>query len=125
TELLAGVVHDKVFGPLVAFGLGGVHVEILKDVAFRVTPLTDRDAAEMMRSIRGARLLDGYRGHPPADLPALEELLLRLSSLVEHVHDIQHIDLNPVVAMAPGKGYVILDARIQVRSRCVAVPHSV
>jgi acetyl coenzyme A synthetase (ADP forming)-like protein len=117
TELMAGVVQDRLFGPLVAFGLGGIHVEVLKDVTFRVTPLTDRDASRMLRSIHGARLLDGYRGHPPADQTALEELLLRLSSLVEHLPEIHQIDLNPIVAMAPGCGYAILDARIQISTK--------
>ena len=113
-ELMAGVIGDPLFGPLVAFGLGGIHVEILKDVCFRVTPLTDRDAHEMVRSIRGYRLLDGYRGHPPADIPAIEDLLLRLSRLVEEVPEISEIDLNPVFALPPGQGCRIIDARIRI-----------
>jgi acyl-CoA synthetase (NDP forming) len=68
-ELMARVIGDLLFGPLVAFGLGGIHVEILKDVCFRISPLTDRDTHEMVRSIRGYCLLEGYRGHPPADIP--------------------------------------------------------
>ena len=72
-ELMARVIGDPLFGPLVAFGLGGIHVEILKDVCFRISPLTDRDTHEMARSIRGYRLLEGYRGHPPADIPAIED----------------------------------------------------
>ena len=114
-EVMAGVTHDPLFGPLVAFGLGGVHVEVLADVGFRVTPLTDRDAAEMVRGIRGFRLLDGYRGHPPVDVPAIEELLLRLSRLAEEIPEIGEIDLNPIFAFAPGQGCRIADARIQVR----------
>ena len=113
-ELMAGVIGDPLFGPLVAFGLGGIHVEILKDVCFRITPLTDRDAHEMVRSIRGYRLLDGYRGHPPADIPAIEDLLLRLSRLVEEVPEISEIDLNPVFALPPGQGCRIIDARIRI-----------
>ncbi len=111
-EVLVGVTHDPLFGPLVAFGLGGVHVEILGDVCFRVTPLTDRDAAEMVRGIRGARLLEGYRGHPPADLAALEDVLLRVSRLTEAVPEIGELDLNPVFALPPGQGCRIVDARI-------------
>jgi acyl-CoA synthetase (NDP forming) len=97
-----------------AFGLGGIHVEILRDVCFRVTPLTDHDASEMVRSIRGYRLLEGYRGHPPADIPAIEELLLRVARLVEEVPEISELDLNPVFALPPGQGCRIVDARIRV-----------
>jgi acetate---CoA ligase (ADP-forming) len=113
-ELMAGVIGDPLFGPLVAFGLGGIHVEILKDVCFRITPLTDRDAHEMVRSIRGYRLLEGYRGHPPADIPAIEDLLLRVSRLVEEIPEISEIDLNPVFALPPGQGCRIIDARIRI-----------
>lgn len=113
-EVMVGVTHDPLFGPLVAFGLGGIHVEILGDVCFRVTPLTDRDAAEMVRSIRGHRLLAGYRGHPAADINALEEVLLRISRLVDEVHEIGELDLNPIFALPPGQGCRIVDARIRV-----------
>lgn len=113
-EVMAGMDLDPVFGPVLAFGMGGIHVEILRDVAFRVCPLTDRDAAEMVRDIRGFQLLEGYRGHPAADVSALEEALLRLSTLVEHVGEISQIDLNPIFALEPGDGYRIADARIGV-----------
>jgi acetate---CoA ligase (ADP-forming) len=114
-ELMVGVTQDPSFGPLIAFGLGGIHVEILKDVSFRVTPITDLDAAEMVRTIRGYRLLQGYRGHLPADIPAIEELLLRVARLVEEVPEIEELDLNPVIALAPGQGCVVIDARIRVK----------
>jgi acyl-CoA synthetase (NDP forming) len=114
-EVMAGVTQDPLFGPLVAFGLGGIHVEVLADVGFRVAPLTDRDAAEMVRGIRGFRLLEGYRGHPPADLEAIEEALLRLSRLAEEVPEIAEIDLNPIFAFPPGEGCRIADARVRVR----------
>ncbi len=113
-EVMVGVTQDPLFGPLIAFGLGGVHVEILGDVRFRVTPLTDRDASEMVREIRGYRLLQGYRGHAPADVQALEEVLLRLSLLVEEVPEISELDLNPIFALPPGQGCRIVDARIRV-----------
>jgi len=113
-EVMAGVTQDPLFGPLVAFGLGGIHVEILGDVRFRITPLTDRDAAEMVREIRGARLLEGYRGHPAADTAALEDLLLRLARLVEEIPEIKELDLNPIFALPPGEGCRIVDARIRV-----------
>ena len=114
-EVMVGVTQDTLFGPLIAFGLGGVHVEILADVCFRVTPLTDRDAAEMVRAIRGYRLLQGFRGHPPSDMESIHEVLLRLSRLVEELPEICEVDLNPVFALAPGQGCLIADARIKVR----------
>jgi acyl-CoA synthetase (NDP forming) len=113
-EIMIGMTQDPLFGPLIAFGLGGIHVEILADVCFRITPLTDRDAAEMVRSIRGFRLLQGYRGHPPADLAAIEETLLRVSRLVEEIPEIAELDLNPLFALPPGQGCRIVDARIGV-----------
>jgi acetyl coenzyme A synthetase (ADP forming)-like protein len=115
-EVMVGVTTDPLFGPLIAFGLGGVHVEILGDVRFRVTPLTDRDAGEMVREIRGFRLLEGYRGHPPADVKALEEVLLRISLMVEEIPEITELDLNPIFALPPGRGCQIVDARIRVES---------
>ena len=114
-ELMVGVTTDPVFGPLIAFGLGGVHVEILGDVRFRITPLTDKDAHSMIRGIKGYRLLTGYRGHPPADLSAVEEVLLRVSRLVEEIPEIAELDFNPLVALPPGQGCRVLDVRIQVR----------
>jgi acyl-CoA synthetase (NDP forming) len=114
-EVMAGVTQDPLFGPLIAFGLGGVHVEILADVCFRVIPLTDREAAEMVRAIRGYRLLQGFRGHPAADTEAIQDLLLRLSRLVEELPEISEVDLNPVFALSPGQGCRVADARIEVR----------
>jgi acetyl coenzyme A synthetase (ADP forming)-like protein len=117
TEVMVGMTHDPLFGPLVAFGLGGIHVEILGDVCFRVTPLTDRDAFEMVSGIRGSRLFVGYRGHPAADVQALEDVLLRVSRLVEEVPEIDELDLNPVFALPPGQGCRIVDARIGLKAR--------
>jgi len=116
-EVMVGVTEDAQFGPLIAFGLGGIHVEILGDVRFRVTPLTDRDAREMVQSIRGYRLLKGYRGHPPADIEALQEVLLRVSRLVEEIPEVSDLDLNPIFALPPGEGCRIVDARIRVKQR--------
>ncbi|HEY7285644.1 MAG TPA: GNAT family N-acetyltransferase, partial [Vicinamibacterales bacterium] len=115
-ETMMGIVQDPVFGPLVAFGLGGTHVELLGDVHFRIAPLTDRDVDELLRSIRGYQLLLGYRGQPPADLEALREVLLRLSQLTTEVPEIAELDLNPVIALPPGQGCRIVDARIRVRT---------
>ena len=114
TEVMVGAKLDPVFGPLIAFGLGGVHVEVLGDVCFRVAPLTDVDAMEMIRGIRGFRLLEGYRGHAAADLPALQDLLLRVSRLVEAVPELIELDMNPVFALPPGQGCRIVDARLRV-----------
>ena len=113
-EFLAGVVHDPSFGPLIAFGAGGTNAELLGDVALRITPLSDLDAAEMVRSLRSSSLLDGYRGSPPCDVAALERVLLGLSALVEAHPEVSELDANPVIA-GPG-GALIVDARIRVRS---------
>ena len=117
SEVMIGVDDDPGFGPVIAFGLGGIHVEILRDVAFRVSPLTDLDARSMIREVRGFALLEGYRGHPAADVEALEQALLRISRLVEAVPEIAEIDLNPIFALAPGDGYRIVDARIKLQER--------
>jgi acyl-CoA synthetase (NDP forming) len=102
---------------VIAFGLGGIHVEVLNDVCFRVGPLTDPDAREMVQSIRGLPLLLGHRGGPPADVVALEEALLRVSCLVEKVPEVVELDLNPVFALPEGEGCLIGDARIRVGAR--------
>ena len=115
-ETMIGVAEDPLFGPLIAFGLGGIHVEVLGDVSFRVAPLTDRDADELLHGIRGLPLLNGYRGHPAADLEALREMLLRVSRLASEVPEISELDLNPVIALPPGHGCRIVDARIRVRA---------
>jgi acyl-CoA synthetase (NDP forming) len=116
-ETMIGITDDPVFGPLVAFGLGGIHVEVLGDVRFRIAPLTDRDVDALIRGIRGYKLLQGYRGHPPVDIDALRELLLRISRLAEDVPEIAQLDLNPVMALSPGNGCRIVDARIKVSPR--------
>ena len=113
TELFVGVTQDPSFGPLVAFGLGGTLVELLHDVAFRITPLTGRDADEMIHAIAGFPLLDGFRGRPPADVDAVRDVLLRVSGLAEAVPEIAELDLNPLVALPSGQGCRILDARVR------------
>jgi acyl-CoA synthetase (NDP forming) len=113
-EMLVGVVHDKLFGPVVACGAGGTAVEVLKDVKVRITPLTDRDAHEMVTSLRTFPLLDGFRGAPKCDVAGLEELLLRVSAMVEHHPEILEMDCNPVIVLP--EGAVIVDARIRVQA---------
>jgi acetate---CoA ligase (ADP-forming) len=115
-EVMIGVTHDPLFGPLIAFGLGGIHVEILGDVRFRITPLTDGDAAQMVREIKGYRLLQGYRGHPAADVDAIAEVLLRVSRLVEDIPEISELDLNPIIAFPLGQGCRIVDARVRMEA---------
>jgi acetyl coenzyme A synthetase (ADP forming)-like protein len=113
-ETIVGVTLDRAFGPLLMFGLGGVNVELLKDVAFRVQPLTDRDAREMVRSVRGFPLLEGYRGAPACDVAAIEETLLRLSQMLGEQEGIAEMDMNPLKVLAPGKGCIVVDARVAV-----------
>jgi acetate---CoA ligase (ADP-forming) len=119
-ELLVGVVHDASFGPVVACGAGGTAVELLKDVAVRITPLTDRDAAEMVRSLQTFPLLDGYRGAPKADVSALQELLLRVSALVEAHPQVAELDCNPVKVLP--RGVVVVDARVRVEAATPRLP---
>jgi acetyl coenzyme A synthetase (ADP forming)-like protein len=113
-EMLVGVVHDPSFGPVLACGAGGTAVELLKDVAVRITPLTDRDAQEMVRSLKTYPLLDGYRGAARADVTALEQILLRVSAMVEAHPEIAEMDLNPV--MVSPEGAVVVDARIRLEA---------
>ncbi len=115
TEVMIGMTEDPSFGPLVAFGLGGVTVELLGDVVFRITPLTDLDVWNMIKGIRGYKLLDGYRNTPKRDQEALAEMLLRVSRLVEAVPAISEMDFNPVRVYDEGQGAQVLDARIMVK----------
>ncbi|MFN0122284.1 MAG: acetate--CoA ligase family protein, partial [Blastocatellia bacterium] len=118
-EMLAGVTHDPVFGPLVACGSGGVLVELLNDIAFRVLPLTDADAAALVRGTRAWRLLQGYRGGAAADVAALESLLLALGALAEAAPRIAEIDLNPVIVHPAGEGLSLIDARVRLTTALV------
>ena len=110
TEVIIGMTKDPSFGPVLMFGLGGIFVEVLKDVAFRIVPLEKNDASEMISEIKGKKLLEGYRGQDPADIPFLEDVLLKLSDLVDKTEGIAEIDMNPVFAYK--QGAVVVDARI-------------
>jgi acyl-CoA synthetase (NDP forming) len=109
-EVIVGVSTDPQFGPVIMFGLGGVLVEVLKDVSFRIIPIAPRDARQMIREIKGFPLLEGYRGQEPADLAALESLLLRVSEFVEKQPEVSELDLNPIFAYKDGA--LAVDARI-------------
>lgn len=114
-EVLIGVTEDPNFGPLIVYGLGGVYVELLKDVAFRLNPLTDVDAKEMITEIKGARLLEGYRGFPAGDTDAVVDTLLRVSAMASAFPEVAEMDLNPVMVLEPGNGVRVVDARIKVK----------
>jgi hypothetical protein len=111
-ETIVGLTSDPMFGPLVAFGLGGVNVEVFRDVAFRIAPLTHREADDLLHSVRGFQLLENHRGHPAADLDALRDLLLRVAFLGEQVPELLELDLNPVIARPCG--YELVDVRARV-----------
>lgn len=111
-EVIAGVMHDPVFGPVIMFGLGGIFVEVLKDVTFRVAPFDIAEAHRMIREISGYAMLEGVRGAPPSDIAALAEMLSALSQFAARSKGIASIDLNPVRVLERGKGLVALDAMI-------------
>jgi acyl-CoA synthetase (NDP forming) len=109
-EVIIGMSKDAQFGPVLMFGLGGVLVEILKDVSFRIVPLVKRDAKEMVREIKGFPLLQGYRGSEPVDVENLENMILKVSEFIEKTPEVKELDLNPVFAYKDGA--VAVDARV-------------
>ena len=109
-EVIIGVTKDLQFGHAVMFGLGGIMVEVMKDVSFRIVPLSGQDAAEMTSEIRGARAMEGVRGSKPDDVAAVRDLLVRVSDLVSRFPGIEEMDLNPVIVHE--KGLVVADARV-------------
>jgi len=109
-EVIIGMYEDKQFGPVLMFGLGGVWVELMKDVSFKLTPMTRQDASDMIKEIKGYALLKGFRGSEPADTSYLEEMILKVAQLVEQKPQIKELDLNPVFAYRDGA--IAVDARI-------------
>ncbi len=109
-EVIMGMTRDEQFGPVLMFGLGGVFVEVLKDISFRIVPLSRGDAREMLEEIKGYPILKGYRGQEAANITALEDMLLKLSHFVEQHPEIKELDLNPIFARSDGA--VAVDARI-------------
>jgi len=110
TEVIVGATKDPQFGPALMFGLGGIYVEVLKDVAFRIAPLTKSDAREMVTEVKAYPILRGYRGQPPTDIDAIVQILLNTSRLVMENQEIKELDLNPI--MVYEKGAKTVDARI-------------
>ena len=110
TEVIIGMSKDPQFGPVLMFGLGGILVEVLKDVSFRIVPLTRRDAREMIGEIKGYPILEGYRGQEPANIAVLEELLLKVSEFVDSRPEIAELDINPIFAYSDGA--LAVDARV-------------
>ena len=109
-EIIIGMIKDPQFGPAVMFGLGGILVEVLRDVSFRLVPVMPEDAAEMVREIKGFALLEGYRGQTPVDIKRLEEIIVRVSAFIEKNPNLEELDLNPLIAA--GDNIVAVDARI-------------
>jgi acyl-CoA synthetase (NDP forming) len=110
TEVIIGMTKDAQFGPVLMFGLGGILVELLKDVSFRIVPLEREDAREMIREIKGYPILEGFRGMEPADVSILEEILLKISRFVDDHPEIKELDLNPIFAYRDGA--IAADARV-------------
>ncbi len=111
-EMLVGIVHDSHFGPIIAVAAGGVLVELLNDVALRLTPLSRQDASEMLRELKTFPLLNGYRGRPKVNIAALEQILLSLSALVEDIPQIQELDCNPIIVTP--ESAIVVDSRIRI-----------
>jgi len=111
-EIIIGMNRDLQFGPLMMFGLGGIYVEALKDVTFRVAPFSRREAKEMINEIRSIQLLRGVRGEPPADMEAIVDTLLRMSQLVTEFPEIVEFDINPLIVYERGRGVVGVDMRL-------------
>ncbi len=110
TEVIVGVSKDPQFGPVIMFGLGGIFVEVLKDVSFRIIPVSEKDAQEMIQGIKGYPLLQGYRGKEPVKIPALVQMILKISTFVEASPEIRELELNPIFAYRDRA--VAADARI-------------
>jgi acetyltransferase len=112
TEVILGISKDPAFGHIIMFGLGGLYVEALKDVSFRLVPVRELGARNMIRSIRAAKVFDGFRGEPPTDTQAIAECLERLSQLAVDFPEIEELDINPLIVHAEGKGAHVADVRI-------------
>jgi len=112
TELIIGMNRYPIFGPLLMFGIGGVLVEVFQDVVFRLAPIFRNESRRMIRSIKGIKLLQGFRGRPKADIETLEKAMVSLSALVMDHPQIMELDINPLLAHAEGQGATVADCRI-------------
>jgi acyl-CoA synthetase (NDP forming) len=119
-EMFLGATRDATFGPVVAFGTGGVQLELWNDAVLRLAPVTRAESYGMVDSIRGRRLLDGFRGGPRGDREALADAIQRVSRLMTELHEVLELDLNPIVALEPGGGVLVVDARIRVVASIIA-----
>ena len=111
-ETILGMKRDPHFGPLLMFGLGGIYVEVFKDVIFRIAPIRELGARHMIEGIKGIKLLRGFRGEPPSDIEAIAQSLTRLSQLVTDFPEIEEMDINPLIVLPSGSGARVVDARI-------------
>jgi acyl-CoA synthetase (NDP forming) len=111
-EVIIGTLQDPSFGPTLMFGLGGILVEVLKDVSFRLAPVSAEDAREMIQEIKGFSILKGIRGEPPADIQALVDILQKVGRLASEFEEISEIDINPVFVFEEGRGAMAVDARL-------------
>ena len=111
-EVIVGIQRDPIFGPLVMFGLGGIYVEVLADVSFRLAPLTAADAEEMIDEVRSAKLLAGVRGAPAADRAALIDAIVRIGQLAADHPEIAELDVNPLLVLPDGQGAFAADSRV-------------
>ncbi len=114
-EVIIGAVRDHVFGPLLMFGLGGVYVEFLKDVSYRLCPLTRLEAREMIEETKAYILLRGVRGEKQADIDALIDTILRVSNIINEFEEIMEIEVNPLIVYEGGRGCIGLDIKVTIK----------
>ncbi|MCC4767767.1 acetyl-CoA synthetase [Methanosarcina sp. DH1] len=115
-EVILGMVHDPTFGPMLMFGLGGIYIEILKDIQFAIVPVDEREAREMITGIKTYPLLAGVRGEKPSDINALVDIILRVSNLVCDFPEIKEFEINPMMVFEKGKGALAVDLRLILKS---------
>jgi len=116
-EVIVGMKRDPIFGPMIMFGLGGVYVEVMKDVSFRIAPFSLEEARKMIHEVKAIKLLQGVRGEAPADIEKIAETIGRISQLAIDFPEIQELDINPLLVMSKGKGVVAVDVRMIVQKR--------
>jgi acetyl-CoA synthetase (ADP-forming) len=114
-EVIVGATRDPTFGPVLLFGLGGIFVEVLKDVSFRIAPVTKYDAETMLSEIKAAKILEGYRGLPARDKNAIIDIIIKLSKFMEENEEVSDVDLNPIMLYEIGRGARIADARVLIK----------